>query len=261
MPDRETQTPHRPIFEVCVDTPAGLAAAVENGADRIELCAALGLSGLTPSAGLMALAAKSGCPTYAMIRPREGDFVYSAQDLDLMRREIDAVRAAGLAGVVFGANRASGELDAEALELLLGHAKGLGATLHRAFDLTPDLTAAMEVAVALGFERILTSGGEPNAPLGATRIAGLVARSRGRISIMAGSGVTAANVAQLLASTGAPEVHASCRAVMTVDAAGQRVELAKALGFISADARDTDGQKVAELVRALEAFAGSGAPG
>jgi len=119
----------------------------------------------------------------------------------------------------------------------------------------------MEVAVALGFERILTSGGEPNALLGATRIAGLVTQARGRISIMAGSGVTADNVIELLVSTGAPEVHASCRAVMTVDAGGRRAELAKALGFISADVRDTDGQKVAELVRALEAFAGSGAPG
>ena len=82
----------RVILEVCVDTPAGLAAAIEGGADRIELCSALALQGLTPAPGLMAVAAEAGIPIYPMIRPRNGDFVYDAGDLDAIFRDIDAVR-------------------------------------------------------------------------------------------------------------------------------------------------------------------------
>lgn len=242
----------RPIFEVCVDTPAGLAAAVAGGADRIELCAALAVSGLTPSPGFMTLAAESGCPAYAMIRPRVGDFIYSSLDLDLMRRDIDAVRAAGLAGVVLGANRPSGDLDAEMLGALIAHAQGLGATLHRAFDLVPDLPAALETAIDLGFERILTSGGAPTAMEGAGRIAELVAQAGGRIAIMAGSGVTAANVAELVARTGVPEVHASGRGATAVGSGGEHAGIAKALGFVDGGMRDTDGAAVAAMVRALD---------
>ena len=245
----------RPIFEVCVDTPAGLAAAVAGGADRIELCAALAVSGLTPSPGFMALAAESSCPTYAMIRPRVGDFIYSALDLDLMRREIDAVRAADLAGVVLGASRPSGELDAEMLDALIAHAQGLGATLHRAFDLVPDFAAGLETAVQLGFERILTSGGARTAPAGANRIAELVDQADGRISIMAGSGVTAANVAELVARTGVPEVHASGRGAAAVGSGGEHARIAKALGFVDVGMRDTDDAAVAAIVRALDGLA------
>ena len=252
MPQREPQMPHRPIFEVCVDTPAGLAAAVAGGADRIELCAALSAHGVTPSPGFMALAAESGCPTYALIRPRPGDYVYSPADLDLMRREIDAARAAGLAGVAIGANRPSGELDADLIQALVRQADGLGLTLDRAFDLVPDFSAALETAIALGFERILTSGGAPSALAGAGRIAELVAQAEGRIAIMAGSGVTPANVAELLARTAAPEVHGSCSTATAVGSGGDHVEVAKALGFVSGALRDTDAATVAEVRKILE---------
>ena len=90
-------------LEICVDGADGLIAAVAGGADRIELCSALALGGLTPSPGLMTLAARAPVPVYAMIRPRAGDFVFSPAEIDQMRREIDAVREAGLAGVVLGA--------------------------------------------------------------------------------------------------------------------------------------------------------------
>jgi copper homeostasis protein len=236
----------RPLLEVCVDTPAGLLAAVGAGADRIELCAALPLAGLTPSLGLMRLAAAQPVPSYAMIRPRTGDFVYDAADLDVMRRDIDAAREAGLPGVVFGAGHRSGALDENTLARLLGHAKGLRATLHRAFDLAPDLPAALETAVALGFERVLTSGGANTAPAGAARIADLNAQAGGRIAIMAGAGVTAANAAELMRRTGVVELHASCSASAHVDDPdGRMVEL----GFLPPAMRETD----AEAVRALAA--------
>jgi copper homeostasis protein len=232
-----------------VDTPAGLAAAVRGGADRIELCAALALSGLTPSPGLMALAADCGRPVYAMIRPRAGDFLYDAADLDLMRREIEAVRAAGLAGVVIGASGPTGALDEAVLAALVSQASGLGVTLHRAFDLVPDPAVGLEAAIGLGLERILTSGGARTALEGAETLAALVAQARGRISIMAGSGVTAGNVATLVAQTGVPEVHASGRMTTTIGAGGAREA---ALGFVDGALRDTDEASVAALRRALE---------
>ena len=108
----------RITLEVCVDTPEGFEAAVAGGADRIELCAALDLGGLTPSPGLMALAAKASTPVYAMIRPRAGDFVFGLGDEAAMLGDIDAVRSAGLAGVVIGANLADGRLDVALLERL-----------------------------------------------------------------------------------------------------------------------------------------------
>jgi copper homeostasis protein len=240
----------RPRLEVCVDSPAGLMAAVEGGADRIELCAALALSGLTPSPGLMALAGVQATPIYAMIRPRAGDFVYSQLEIDVMRRDIDAARAAGLAGVVIGANRPSGALDAAALMGLIDHAAGLGVTLHRAFDLVPDFDSALELAIELGFVRILTSGGEATAIAGAATIRDLVAQAAGRISIMAGSGVTAANVAELVRRTGVAEVHGSCGGALPA-ASGRAVSL----GFIPAGLRDTSGAKVAAMVQAVASLA------
>ena len=111
------------LLEVCVEDAAGLQAAVDGGADRVELCSALSVGGLTPSPGLMALAGKVDIPVYAMIRPRPGDFVFDAGDMDVMRVEIEAARSAGLAGVVLGASRPDGSLDKEALKTLVAGSK------------------------------------------------------------------------------------------------------------------------------------------
>lgn len=229
-------------LEICVDTPDGLEIALAAGADRIELCAALALSGLTPTPGLMAQAA--GRSVWPMIRPRAGDFVFSPAEADAMRRDIDAARAAGLPGVVLGASRRSGELDAELLAELCRHAAGLGLALHRAFDQAPDLTAALETAVALGFERVLTSGGARSASEGADRLAALVAQAGDRIVIMAGSGVTAANVVDLVRRTGVKEVHGSCSAPVQVRGADP-------LGFEPPGRRETSGEAVKAIAAAL----------
>ncbi|BCP54499.1 copper homeostasis protein CutC [Kaistia sp. 32K] len=237
-------------LEICVDTADGLEAAIRGGADRIELCSALSIGGLTPSPGLMRLAAKAGVPTYAMIRPREGDFVFSPGELDQMRRDIDAVRSAGLAGVVLGASQPRGKLDAEALFRLRSHAGDLGATLHRAFDLVADTGDALETAISLGFERILTSGGARSALDGLDALKSLVERAGDRISIMPGSGVRPANAADILRETGAREIHASCRTgIQTV------APEAVALGFASDSLREvTSAETVAELAEVVRMF-------
>ncbi|MBD9649601.1 copper homeostasis protein CutC [Ensifer sp. ENS09] len=231
-------------LEVCVDDADGLYAAIEGGADRIELCAALSVGGLTPNPGLMALAGPPRVPVYAMIRPRPGDFIFSTADLDVMRRDIDAARDAGLAGVVLGASLADGRLDASMLIKLTGHAAGLGMTLHRAFDLVPDFAEAMETAVELGFERILTSGGAKSAPQAIDRLADIIERAAGRLSIMPGSGVTLETADALLSKLSVGEVHSSC----SVREPAQDPRLVE-MGFVSADRRRTD----ADTVRAMKA--------
>lgn len=245
-------------LEVCVDSPSGLIAAVRGGASRIELCSALALSGLTPSKGLMALAAACGIPAYAMIRPHPGPYVYSAADLDVMRGDLDAAAAAGLPGAVFGVNRRCGALDAETMAPLASHAKDLGLklTLHRAFDLVPHPSEALEVAVALGFERVLTSGGARTAPEGVSAIADLVAQASGRISVMPGSGLTPQTLEGVMRATGAPEAHGSCGRPAARTALDAEIDAkAQALGFTSAADRETDVAIVAEMRAILDRIA------
>jgi len=241
-------------LEVCVADPQSLAAAIAGGAERIELCSALELGGLTPSAGLMALAAEErtialaeGLPTfeaYVLIRPRPGDFVFDFDEYGAMLYDIEAVRNAGLDGVVIGCSRPNGEIDDHMLSRLVGQADGLGLTLHRAFDLVPDVADAVERAVGLEFERILTSGGAPTALEGLGKLALAHATAAGRIKIMAGSGLRPDNVLDLLAAVPVDEVHSSC--------SGEPVrspEGAVRLGFAAKTRRHTD----ADVVRAFKA--------
>lgn len=200
------------VLEVCVDDVAGLDAAQQGGADRIELCSSLGCGGLTPSDGLMAEAARRSLPVIALIRPRSGDFVYREAEARVMEHDIARAAELGLAGVAIGALTPERELDLALLERLIHAANGrLQLTLHRAFDLVREPGAALEAAIALGFQRVLSSGGAPTAAAGAPQLAALVRQSQGRIGILAGSGIRPDNVAALLAATGVPEVHASCR--------------------------------------------------
>ncbi len=222
------------LLEVCVDDAAGLAAALAGGADRIELCAALDCGGLTPTRDLMARAAAAPVPVYAMIRPRCGDFVFDRAEFAQMRRDIDAARAAGLAGVVLGASRTDGRLDADGLADLVAASAGLGRTLHRAFDVVPDPAGAVDTAVALGFERILTSGGQPSAIEGLEGLLAAQARAAGRIGVMPGAGITAATVGPILARLRPREVHASCRVGASASGTGGGKTSAEAVRLLKA---------------------------
>ncbi|MDX0534102.1 copper homeostasis protein CutC [Sinorhizobium medicae] len=241
---------NRILLEVCVDDPDGLEAAVAGGADRVELCSALCAGGLTPSPGLMSAAGMPPVPVYAMIRPRAGDFVYDAADLEVMRRDIDAARAAGLAGVVLGASRADGRLDARMLTKLAGHAAGMGLTLHRAFDLVPDFAEALEIAVELGFERILTSGGAETAPEAVEILEKLIAAASGRISIMPGSGITSNTAGTLLPRLAIAEVHSSC----STSEPANDMRLVE-MGFAAPERRRTDAAKIRAMRACLDALA------
>jgi len=243
------------LLEVCVEDPNGLAAAVAGGADRIELCSGLALGGLTPSDGLMAAAATCPIPVYAMIRPRAGDFAYRDAEIDVMIDDIGAARRHGLQGVVFGAIDGGGRLHETQLRRLFRAAAGMGATLHRAFDLlTCEVEEGVEQAVALGFERILTSGRAPSAAQGLPALLRALARASGRISIMPGGGLTPDMIARFLALAPASEIHASCSA--EAEEGDLRV---RSFGFGRGMRRFTDERLVRRLKDAMRAPGPAGA--
>jgi copper homeostasis protein len=234
------------LLEICVDDADGLAAAIEGGADRVELCSVLELGGLTPMPGLMALAAHAPVPVRAMIRPRGGDFVFGPRDLEAMLGDIEAVRQAGLEGVVLGASLPDGRLDITMLERLVDEAGEMPRTLHRAFDLVPDLAEAVEQAVALGFDTILTSGRARTAPEGIADLALTHELADGRITIMAGSGVSAETAPAILAAAPLAALHGACgEPAAAASVPSQR------LGFVSPTRRKTSRNRVAALRAAL----------
>ncbi|MBL4603512.1 MAG: copper homeostasis protein CutC [Emcibacteraceae bacterium] len=201
-------------FEVCVDTIQGAIDAVANGADRLELCDALGIGGTTPSAGIMQRTAKLGVPIYAMIRPRGGDFIFNFEDMDVMLHDIDRCRHYGMSGIVIGMTHENGALDIEKLRRLIDHADGMGVTLHRAFDVTPDTSEALEQAIDLGIERILTSGQQETALEGALKIKTVIDEADGRISIMPCSKINPSNLESLFKIFKTSEIHSSCRTMV-----------------------------------------------
>ncbi len=183
--------------EVCIDNIESLHNAIAGGATRIELCSSLALGGLTPSAGLMYSAGRvSPIPAYAMIRPREGDFFYHDDELSIMAQDIRTAHQANLQGVVLGLLNADGTIDVKRSKPLieLAHSLGLGVTFHRAFDHCVNPEHALEEIIALGCERILTSGLARNAYLGIERLAQLVQ-----------------NVAEIALATGVNELHLSAK--------------------------------------------------
>jgi len=239
----------RRLLEICVDDIAGAQAAIAGGADRLELCAALPLGGLTPSAGLVEAtlnaARPAGIAVHAMVRPRAGDFRYDADEMALAMREALALIAQGVDGLVFGATR-EGALDRATLAGWVAAVRVSGRpvslTLHRAIDVTLDPVASVDIAVVLGFDRILTSGGASAAEAGAETIARMVEQAGHRCRIVAGAGIRPDNAARLLAATGVAELHGSASA-----AVAETDERAVALGLAVPPRRRTDEATVRAL--------------
>jgi copper homeostasis protein len=197
------------LVEAAVETIEEALAAKRAGADRIELCANLGVGGTTPSAGLIAsVVQQAGHPVFVMIRPRGGDFVYAADEIDAMIEDIDRARPLGIAGIVTGALRSDGSVDVESMRRLMSPAAGLPVTFHRAFDVVANRTEALEQVIDLGASRVLTSGGAATALDGAVAIAMLVDQAGERVSIVAGGKIREQNARDVIARTGVREVHA-----------------------------------------------------
>jgi copper homeostasis protein len=203
----------RPIvFELCAETLDACLAARPGGADRIELCSALDLGGLTPDHELIAEAVgRSGLPVHVIVRPHADGFHYSAAAFDSIGEDLQHARRLGASGVVFGILHADGSVDIERTRILVDLAGPLETTFHRAFDATPDLNQALEDVIASGCHRILTSGGAPDVLAGADMLARLVTRSSGRIEIAAGGGLQLENAQTVARITQARHFHGSLR--------------------------------------------------
>ncbi|RZA17069.1 MAG: copper homeostasis protein CutC, partial [Lysobacteraceae bacterium] len=197
-------------LEIAADSLESALAAQSGGADRVELCANLAEGGVTPSWGTIAAARdRLRVPLHVLVRARAGDFVYSSRELDAMRRDIEACTSLGCEGIVTGALTAGGVVDTPACRALVEAANGLEVTFHRAFDVLDDRAAALEAIIGLGCTRILTSGGADTAEAGAAVIAVDIARAAGRIGLVAGAGVSPANIARVARTSGARDLHAS----------------------------------------------------
>lgn len=202
------------VLEIAANSLGSALSAQEGGADRIELCANLGEGGTTPSYGTLAITRdRLHIPLYALIRPRTGDFCYDADEIDVMLRDIDTCAKMGCDGVVIGALDTQGDVDETVCRDLIATAGQLGVTFHRAFDAARDQARALDSIIALGCERVLTSGGEVNALAGAERIAGFVKQAGSRLHVMAGAGLDADNIREVALRSNAREFHGSARAM------------------------------------------------
>ena len=198
------------FLESCCTDVEQIRRAQEAGARRIELCENLAVGGVTPSAELLKAAISvAKVPVNVLVRPRGGDFVFSAAEADTMLRDIELCREAGAAAVVIGALDSRGDVDMPLMRRLCDAASGMSVTFHRAFDVCADPIAAFEDVLALGCDRLLTSGHESDAFKGRFFRAELVERAAGRIIVMPGCGVRRSNIARIAADTGAVEFHAS----------------------------------------------------
>lgn len=201
------------LFEVCANSVESCLAAQEGGVDRVELCAGIPEGGTTPSYGEIRQARKllSSTLLHVIIRPRGGDFLYSPLELERMETDIEMCRQMGVDGVVLGCLTADREIDMEKNARLLASAKGMGVTFHRAFDHCQHPERALEQLIELGFDRVLTSGQQPNALAGVSLLRDLERQADGRIAIMAGCGVNENNILDIYRATGIHEYHFSAR--------------------------------------------------
>ena len=198
------------LLEICVDSPDGAILAAAAGADRVELCSALPVGGVTPSAGALAVARASiEIPIMVLVRPRAGDFVHGPSELAAMAADIDIAKASGANGVVLGVLTPEGDVDEDACALLIERARPLQVTFHRAFDHTRDAREALAACLRLGVERVLTSGQAATASEAIDLLTELVTAAGDDLIVMPGGGVREFNVAELVAATGCREVHAS----------------------------------------------------
>lgn len=195
-------------FEICAVNIQSCLAAERAGAHRIELCSALDVGGLTPSQGLIRAAVHQlTIPVNVLIRPREGHFCYSDNELDIMLDDIRFCHEAGVNGVVVGALTAGHQLDLPKMQAMHAMAGDMEIVCHRAFDFTADPAAALEQLIAMGYRRVLSSGQSPSAYEGRFLLKKMVEQAADRISVMPGAGITAENIGEIAKVTGAKEFH------------------------------------------------------
>lgn len=199
-----------PRFELCAPTREAAIAAERGGADRIELCSNLPVGGVTPDPFLLeSVLAAISIPVHVLIRPRAGDFVYSAAEFALMRQQVEAAKTAGASGVAIGILLPDGRVDVNRTRELAQLASPMSVTFHRAFDETADLDEALEAVIETGADHLLTSGGADNVMAGADAITRIRRQAGTRLDVMAGGGLRLENLSEVVLRTGVSCVHGS----------------------------------------------------
>ncbi|MGN0234257.1 MAG: copper homeostasis protein CutC [Bacteroidaceae bacterium] len=199
------------ILEVCCADFQSIRAAVDGGAQRLELCQALEIGGVTPNTDMIDYAVGTGVQVHVLIRPRGGNFVYSPEEIQSMVQDIRMAHEKGASGVVIGALTSEGDIDTDTCRLLMGQAKGMSITFHRAFDECRNPLRSLEDIISLGCHRLLTSGHEGTVTEGIGLLKQLVDQAGQRIIILPGCGVNPGNARQIIEATGANELHGSLR--------------------------------------------------
>ena len=239
--------------ELCAYSVDACRIAARLGVDRVELCASPAEGGVTPSMATIERVAKiEGIDVSVMIRPRGGDFLYSDDEFETMLRDIAHAREAGATGVVFGILTADGKVDVERTRQLVEASKGMETTFHRAVDMTEDYEAAVEAVIAAGCNRILTSGSYDKAIDGIANIRRAVEIAKGRIEIMAGSGVVAANAKQL-AEVGVDALHfsAKCMVAGAMEYRNPRISMGGSDAVDEYALRTVDENEVKEILKLI----------
>jgi copper homeostasis protein len=240
------------LVEACVDSVASALAAERGGAGRLELCDNLYDGGTTPSAGMIsAVKAAVRIPVFVIVRPRGGGFVYTHDEVSVMRLDIEAARMLGADGVVVGTLTRDGRVDEEQLRVLTDTAATLPVTFHRAFDVTRDLNESLETLMRLRVERVLTSGAAATAIEGVVALASLSRRASGQIGVVAGGGVREEHVQELVQRAGVQEVHVrGTRLARTaMQTPREKVRLRKTPPADEQAWEETDERRIREFVR------------
>jgi copper homeostasis protein len=196
------------LLEICCGSIDDAIQSEKGGADRVELCSALFLGGLTPSIGTVQEAKRRlTIPVIAMVRPRGGGFCYSDAEFATMERDAEAAVASGADGVVFGILKQDGRIDRRRTARLCKIIGNRQAVFHRAFDVTPNPFDALEQLIDLGITRVLTSGQKESAPEGVELIAKLIGRAGQRIEILPGGGIRPYNIKEIVKRTRCRQIH------------------------------------------------------
>lgn len=199
-------------LEICAQSLISALIAQEGGADRVELCAALEVGGITPSPAVLKETRKRlDIDICVLVRPRGGDFIHSDLEFSLIKQDIIYCKKIGMNGIVVGIQKPDRSLDIERMKHLHDLARPMQVVCHRAFDRVPDPFIEMENLIAIGYDRILTSGQAESAPQGRDLLRGLIEKANGRITIMPGAGILPENVKELVDFTGAKEIHMTAK--------------------------------------------------
>ena len=197
------------IIEICCGSADDVIIAKQAGADRVELNSSMFLGGITPSIGELVIAKRTGLPVMAMVRPREGGFSYTEIEFETMLIDAAELIKTGADGIVFGFLHEDGTVDVERCKKMMEIIGEKESVFHRAIDVVPNWRVALDELIKLNVTRVLTSGQKPSVHYGVDIVQQMIEYAHGRIEILPGAGIKLENAEEIIAKTGATQIHAA----------------------------------------------------